>query len=72
MSIVTEPDHATLGTVAADRARALRDQAAALHSPALAPLRAALHIRAGQLELAATALLDEPPAEPLRHLQAIA
>lgn len=72
MSIATEPDHATLAKVAVERAHALRDQAAALGSPSLAPLRAALHIRAGELELAAAALVDEAPAEPVRHLQAIA
>lgn len=72
MSITTEPDHATLAKVAADRAQALRDQAAALDTPSLAPLRAALHIRAGELELAAAALDDEPAVAPTRHLQAIA
>jgi hypothetical protein len=71
MSTTTEPDHATIAKIAADRAHALREQAAALNTPALAPLRAALHVRAGELELAAAAL-DEPAPEPTRHLQAIA
>lgn len=72
MTSTTEADRTTLAKVAADRAQALRDQAAALNSAALAPLRAALHIRAGELELAAAALDDETVVEPVRHLQAIA
>lgn len=72
MSTTTEPEHATIAKVAASRAQALRDQAAALNTEALAPLRAALHIRAGELELAAAALDDEPAPEPARHLVAIA
>ncbi|MFP5579013.1 MAG: hypothetical protein ACLGIZ_12380 [Acidimicrobiia bacterium] len=71
MSITAGTDHATIARVAIDRAQALRNQAASLRSPALAPLRAALHVRAGELELAAAAL-DQPVAEPTRHLQAIA
>ena len=59
MSITAEADHATTAKIAADRARALRDQAAALSSDALAPLRAALHARAGELELAAAVLLGD-------------
>lgn len=72
MTSTTEADRTMLAKVAADRAHALRDQAAALDSAALAPLRAALHIRAGELELAAAALDDEVVVEPERHLQAIA
>lgn len=72
MPTTTEPDHATIARVAADRAQALREQAAALNTEALAPLRAALHIRAGELELAAAALDEGPAPQPARHLQAIA
>ena len=71
MSITAEADHATIARVAGGRAQALRDQAASLRSPSLAPLRAALHIRAGELELAAAAL-DEAVEQPTRHLEAIA
>lgn len=72
MSTPTEPHHATIAKIAADRAQALREQAAALNTDALAPLRAALHIRAGELELAAAALDEAPALQPARHLQAIA
>ncbi len=70
MTSTTEADRTTLARVAADRARSLRDQAATMSGTALAPLRAALHIRAGELELAAVALGDEAlVAEvPERHL----
>ena len=72
MTSTSEADRTTLAKVAADRARSLRDQAATMDSDALAPLRAALHIRAGELELAAVALGDEElRAEvgvPERHL----
>ena len=73
MTSTTEADRTTLAKVAADRAHALRAQAAALNSEALAPLRAALHIRAGELELAAIALGDEAVQDlvavaPERHL----
>lgn len=71
MSTIAETDHAAIARVAADRAQVLRDRAGSLTSPALAPLRAALHIRAGELELAAAAL-DAPTEQPVRHLQAIA
>ena len=71
MSTLVEADRPTIAKVAADRAQALREQAAALNSDALAPLRAALHTRAGELELAAAAL-GEASAEPARRLQAIA
>ncbi len=72
MTSTTEADRTTLAKVAVDRAHALRDQAASLNGDALAPLRAALHIRAGELELAAAALDDEVVVEPARRLQAIA
>lgn len=72
MTSTTEADRTTLARVAADRAQALRDQAAALDTASLAPLRAALHIRAGELELVAAALDDGTAVEPERHLQAIA
>lgn len=65
MSTIVEADHATTAKIAADRARALRDQAASISSDALAPLRGALHARAGELELAAAVLLeDEAEAAP--------
>ena len=48
-----------LARVAADRARALRAQAAAITTPSLEPLRAALLRRAGELELAGAVLGDE-------------
>jgi hypothetical protein len=71
MSTQTEVDTTTVAKVAASRAQALRDHAEELSSAALAPLRRALLIRAGELELAANVLLDEP--EPVRpHLRAIA
>lgn len=62
MSTTAEADHATIATVAADRARALRDHAASLSSEALRPLRTALQIRAGELELAAAVLLEPAPS----------
>ena len=71
MSTTTEAERTTIARIAADRAEALRAHAASITSEALAPLRAALQIRAGELELAAAAL-DQPVARPARHLQAIA
>ncbi|HSP03783.1 MAG TPA: hypothetical protein VLR27_09800 [Acidimicrobiales bacterium] len=71
MSTTPEADRTTIARIAADRAQALRDHAASITSEALAPLQAALHIRAGELEMAAAALGD-PDARPSRHLQAIA
>lgn len=71
MSTTTEAERTTVARIAAERAQALRDHAASLGSDALAPLRRALHIRAGELELAAAAL-DQPVDRPARHLQAIA
>ncbi len=70
MTSTTEAHRTTLARVAADRARSLREQAASMDSAALAPLRAALHIRAGELELAAIALDDEVSVTevPERHL----
>lgn len=70
MSTTSEADRTTIARIAADRAQALRDHAASLGSDALAPLQAALHVRAGELELAAAALGQ--PTAPSRHLQAIA
>lgn len=71
MSSTVEADHTTVATIAADRARALRDHAASITTEALEPLRKALQIRAGELELAAAVLLeDAPPAAP--KLRAIA
>jgi hypothetical protein len=71
MSTTTEADRTTIARIAADRAQALRDHAASITNEALAPLQAALHIRAGELEMAAAALADTD-ARPSRHLQAIA
>ncbi|HAS11847.1 MAG TPA: hypothetical protein DCS55_15225 [Acidimicrobiaceae bacterium] len=71
MSTTSEADRTTIARIAAARARALRDHAASITSDALAPLQAALHIRAGELEMAAAAL-GEPGARPARRLQAIA
>lgn len=71
MSTTPEADRTTIARIAADRAQALRDHAASIGSDALAPLRTALHIRAGELEMAAAALA-EPDARPARRLQAIA
>jgi hypothetical protein len=65
----TTTDTSTIAKVAADRAEALRTQAAAVTSEALAPLRRALLIRAGELDLAADVLLDPVPA---RRLHAVA
>lgn len=70
MSTLVEADRPTIAKVAADRAQALRDHAAALNSDALAPLRTALHIRAGELELAAAAL-GETTDSPARNLEAL-
>jgi hypothetical protein len=68
VSSTAEADHTTVATIAADRARALRDHAASITTEALEPLRKALQIRA---ELAAAVLLeDAPPAAP--KLRAIA
>lgn len=61
-----DADHRTLGRVAADRARALRHHAATIRAEYLEPLRAALHVRAAELELAAAAL-GEDPAVPTRR-----
>jgi len=74
-----EPDTTTIARMAADRAEALRTQAASLTSPALAPLRKALLVRAAELDLASDVLLDpagpadvaEPAATPV-PLRAIA
>ena len=71
MSTTTEADRTTIARIATDRAQALRQHAASLGSDALAPLQAALHIRAGELEMAAAAL-GEPGAPTHRHLRAIA
>lgn len=71
MSTTTEADRSTIARIAADRANALREHAASIGSDALAPLRAALHVRAGELEMAAAALGDQD-VRPARHLQAIA
>ena len=71
MSTTTEADRTTIARIAAGRAQALRDHAASITSEGLAPLQAALHIRAGELEMAAAALGDSD-ARPSRHLQAIA
>ena len=79
MPTQTEVDDTTIARVAADRAEALRAQAANLTSPALAPLRKALLVRAAELDLASDVLLDpadvtdvaEPAVRPLR-LEAIA
>ncbi len=71
MSTTSESDRSTIARIAIDRAQALRDHAASITSEALAPLQAALHIRAGELEMAAAALGDTE-ARPSRHLQAIA
>lgn len=71
MSTTTETDRSTIARIAADRAQALREHAASITSEALAPLQAALHMRAGELEMAAAALGD-PDARTSRHLQAIA
>ncbi len=46
----------TIATTASSRAGALRDHASRITADALEPLRRALHVRAGQLELAAAAL----------------
>ncbi len=54
--------HRRLARVAADRSRALRAQAAAIASPSLEPLRAALLRRAGELDLAGAVLGDEQSA----------
>ncbi len=63
MSLLTEDpkteDKATIARLAASRAASLREQARHLNSEALAPLRKALQIRAGELALAAAALGDE-------------
>lgn len=64
----TTPDSTTVAKVAASRAESLRTQAAALTGTALAPLRAALLIRAAELDLAADVLLDPVP----EHLPASA
>lgn len=71
MSTTSEAERSTVARIAVDRAQALREHAASVTGEALAPLRAALHIRAGELELAAAAL-DQPVERPTRHLQAIA
>ena len=79
MPTQTEVDDTTIARVAADRAEALRAQAASLTSPALDPLRKALLVRAAELDLASDVLLDpadvtdvaEPAVRPLR-LEAIA
>jgi hypothetical protein len=71
MSTTDDAETTTIAKVAADRAQALRRQASALSSEALAPLRKALQIRAGELELASAVLLEEKTS-PERHLQAIA
>jgi len=62
MPTQTEVDTTTIARVAADRAEALRAHAATLTSPALAPLRKALLVRAAELDLASDVLLE--PAEP--------
>lgn len=82
MPTQTELDPTTIARVAADRAEALRARAASLTSPALAPLRKALLIRAAELDLASDVLLEpaevaeitdvaEPAGRPMR-LAAIA
>lgn len=52
-------DPATIARLAASRAESLREQASHLNSEALAPLRKALQIRAGELELAAAVFGDD-------------
>jgi len=61
MPTQTEADPTTIARAAADRAHALRAQAATLTSPALTPLRKALLVRAAELDLASDVLLE--PAE---------
>ena len=62
MSLLTEEpqieDPATVARLAASKAESLREQARHLDSEALAPLRKALQIRAGELELTAAVLGD--------------
>lgn len=62
MSLLTEEpqteDAATVARLAASKAESLREQARHLDSEALAPLRKALQIRAGELELTAAVLGD--------------
>lgn len=62
MSLLTEErltdDPLTVARLAASRAESLRAQARHLDSEALAPLRKALQIRAGELELTAAVLGD--------------
>jgi hypothetical protein len=64
MSLLTEEPQTdakiTVARFAASKADSLREQARSLNSEALAPLRRALQIRAGELELAAAVLGDEP------------
>lgn len=62
----------TTARLAAGRARDLREQARALDSDALTPLRNALLARAGELELAAAVLGDDDPAPGRTPLRAIA
>jgi hypothetical protein len=59
MSPQTDVDKTTIARIAASRAQALRLHAESVVSESLAPLRSALLIRAGELDLAA-AVLDEP------------
>ena len=61
MSPQTDVDKTTIARIAASRAQALRMQADSLVSESLAPLRNALQIRAGELELAAAVLDEQAP-----------
>lgn len=61
MSTQTDVDKPTIARIAAGRAQALRQQANSLTSESLAPLRNALQIRAGELELAAAVLAEPAP-----------
>ena len=62
MSLLTEDprtdDPTTVARLAASKAESLREQARHVNSEALAPLRKALQIRAGELELTAAVLGD--------------
>lgn len=61
MSLQTDVDKTTIARIAASRAEALRAQAQSLSSDALTPLRSALQIRAGELELAAAVFGERAP-----------
>lgn len=60
----TEDDHVA-SRVAALRATSLRTWAETIDGESLAPLTRALHQRAGELELIAAVLADEPPTPSL-------